>query len=173
MYGHAGRTAVRDDLCRCVHVSLPGNGQNGPYALFESATGWDHSQSQNSQMNLKIHPKRDQGDIGTKHLADLAQSYLRRRGFHIQFNVIDNKTLHKAQEAPENYRDLMVRVAGFTQYWVEIGKPIQDEVITRTEYVRSVGLWKNVSHNDCLNCESVMDDEGTVPPRRTVCPFRW
>ncbi len=45
---------------------------------FESATGWDHSQSQNSQMNLKIHPNAIKGDIGTKHLADLAQSYLRR-----------------------------------------------------------------------------------------------
>ena len=110
--------------------AFPGTDKNGPYALFESATGWDHSQSQNSQMNLKIHPNAIKGDIGTKHLADLAQSYLRRGGFHIQFNVIDNKTLHKAQEAPENYRDLMVRVAGFTQYWVEIGKPIQDEVIT-------------------------------------------
>lgn len=114
--------------------AFPGTDKNGPYALFESATGWDHSQSQNSQMNLKIHPNAIKGDVGTKHLADLAQAYLRRGGFHIQFNVVDNKTLHKAQEAPENYRDLMVRVAGFTQYWVEIGKPIQDEVIARTEY---------------------------------------
>ena len=47
---------------------------------------------------------------------------------------MDSNLLKKAQKNPENYRDLMVRVAGFTQYWVEIGKPIQDEVVARTEY---------------------------------------
>ena len=111
-----------------------GTDKEGPYALFTSATGWDHSQSQNSQMNMKIHPSAIKGETGTKHLAELAKSYLRKGGFHIQFNVIDNDTLKSAQLKPENYRDLMVRVAGFTQYWVEIGKPIQDEVIARTEY---------------------------------------
>ena len=48
--------------------------------------------------------------------------------------MVDSKLLKKAQSNPENYRDLMVRVAGFTQYWVEIGKPIQDELVARTEY---------------------------------------
>ena len=73
--------------------AYPGTDKGGPYALFNSATVWDHSESQNSQMNLKLHPT-----------------------------------------AVKNYRDLMIRVAGFTQYWVEIGKPIQDEVVARTEY---------------------------------------
>ncbi len=59
---------------------------------------------------------------------------MRKGGFHIQFNVVDTKVLKDAQENPQNYRDLMVRVAGFTQYWVEIGKPVQDELIARTEY---------------------------------------
>ena len=59
---------------------------------------------------------------------------MKKGGFHIQFNVVDSKLLKKAQSNPENYRDLMVRVAGFTQYWVEIGKPIQDELVARTEY---------------------------------------
>jgi 4-hydroxyphenylacetate decarboxylase large subunit len=59
---------------------------------------------------------------------------MRRGGFHIQFNVVDSKVLREAQIHPELYRGLMVRVAGFTQYWVELGKPIQDEIIARTEY---------------------------------------
>jgi len=59
---------------------------------------------------------------------------MRKGGFHIQFNIVDSKVLKDAQKHPNNYRDLLVRVAGFTQYWVEIGKPIQDEVVARTEY---------------------------------------
>ena len=59
---------------------------------------------------------------------------MRKGGFHVQFNVVDSKILKDAQQNPQNYRDLMVRVAGFTQYWVEIGKQVQDELIARTEY---------------------------------------
>lgn len=114
--------------------AYPGTDRNGPYALFESATVWDHSMSQNSQMNLKLHPTAVQGRQGCKKLLALTQGYMRKGGFHIQYNVVDSKMLRDAQEHPDNYRDLMVRVAGFTQYWVEIGKPIQDEVIARTEY---------------------------------------
>lgn len=114
--------------------AYPGTDRNGPYALFSSATVWDHSQSQNSQMNLKLHPTSVRGGAGSRKLLDLTRSYLRKGGFHIQYNIVDSSTLRDAQQRPENYRELMVRVAGFTQYWCEIGKPIQDEVIARTEY---------------------------------------
>ncbi len=114
--------------------AYPGTDRNGPYALFNSATCWDHSASQNSQMNLKLHPTAVQGLEGSRKLLALTQAYMRKGGFHVQYNVVDSKVLRDAQKNPENYRDLMVRVAGFTQYWVEIGKPIQDEVIARTEY---------------------------------------
>lgn len=114
--------------------AYPGSDRNGPYALFSSATVWDHSQSQNSQMNLKLHPTSVRGAAGSRKLLDLTRSYLRKGGFHIQYNIVDSRTLRDAQQHPENYRELMVRVAGFTQYWCEIGKPIQDEVIARTEY---------------------------------------
>ncbi len=114
--------------------AYPGTDRNGPYALFESATCWDHARSQNSQMNLKLHPTAVQGREGSRKLLALTQAYMRKGGYHIQYNVVDSKLLRDAQAHPENYRDLMVRVAGFTQYWVEIGKPIQDEVIARTEY---------------------------------------
>ncbi len=114
--------------------AYPGTDRQGPYALFSSATCWDHAQSQNSQLNLKIHPSAIHGRAGTKKLLELTRSYMRKGGFHIQYNVVDSRILKHAQEHPEEYRDLLVRVAGFTQYWVEIGKPIQDEIIARTEY---------------------------------------
>jgi 4-hydroxyphenylacetate decarboxylase large subunit len=114
--------------------AYPGTDQIGPYALFASATCWDHSQSQNSQMNLKIHPTAIRGIEGSRKLLELTRSYMRKGGFHIQYNVVDSRVLREAQRIPDNYRDLVVRVAGFTQYWVEIGKPIQDELIARTEY---------------------------------------
>lgn len=114
--------------------AYPGTDKNGPYALFESATVWDHSQSQNSQMNMKLHPNAIRGLEGSRKLMDMTRAYMRKGGFHIQYNVVDSKVLKEAQQSPETHRDLMVRVAGFTQYWVEIGKPIQDEVIARTEY---------------------------------------
>lgn len=114
--------------------AYPGTDRNGPYALLNSASVWDHSMSQNSQLNVKIHPTAIQGTAGARKLLDLIRAYMRKGGFHVQFNVVDSKVLKDAQQNPGNYRDLMVRVAGFTQYWVEIGKPVQDEIIARTEY---------------------------------------
>ena len=112
----------------------PGTDRNGPYAIFTSAACWDQTKSQNSQLNLKVHPSAIKGLEGSRKLLEMTKAYMRAGGFHIQYNVVDSKVLRNAQEHPENYRDLMVRVAGFTQYWVELGKHIQDEVIARTEY---------------------------------------
>jgi 4-hydroxyphenylacetate decarboxylase large subunit len=114
--------------------AYPGTDKNGLYALFESANIWDHTTSQNSQMNLKIHPVALKGMQGTRKLLDLTRAYMRRGGTHVQYNIIDSKVLKSAQNEPDGYRDLLVRVAGFTQYWCELGKPIQDEVISRTEH---------------------------------------
>ena len=114
--------------------AYPGTDRNGPYALFNSATCWNHSESQNSQLNIKIHPSAIKGREGGWKLLELIRAYMRRGGFHIQFNIVDSRMLRDAQANPDRYRGLMVRVAGFTQYWVELGKPIQDELIARTEY---------------------------------------
>jgi len=112
----------------------PGTDRNGPYAIFKSATIWDQTKSQNSQLNLKVHPTAVKGEEGARKLLELTRGYLRNGGFHIQYNIVDSKVLRDAQKRPDKYRDLLVRVAGFTQYWVELSKPIQDEVIARTEY---------------------------------------
>jgi len=114
--------------------AYPGSDKNGPYALFNSATCYDHSLSQNSQLNMKIHPSVVKGREGSRKFLEMIKAYLRKGAFHAQFNIVDSRMLKDAQKNPDNYRGLMVRVAGFTQYWVELGKQIQDEVIARTEY---------------------------------------
>ncbi len=114
--------------------AYPGTDKNGPYALFNSATCWNHAQSQNSQLNMKIHPSVVNGREGSRKFLELVRAYLRKGGFHVQFNIVDSRMLKQAQAEPDKFRSLLVRVAGFTQYWVELGKQIQDEVISRTEY---------------------------------------
>lgn len=114
--------------------AYPGTDKNGPYALFNSATCYNHALSQNSQLNMKIHPSVVRGREGSRKFLEMIKAYLRKGAFHAQFNVVDSRMLKEAQNDPDSYRGLMVRVAGFTQYWVELGKQIQDEVIARTEY---------------------------------------
>jgi len=114
--------------------AYPGTDRHGPYALFNSATCWNHSKSQNSQLNMKIHPSVVKGREGSRKFLELIRAYLRKGGFHVQFNIVDSRMLKQAQAEPDKFRSLLVRVAGFTQYWVELGKQIQDEVIARTEY---------------------------------------
>ncbi len=118
--------------------AYPGTDRNGPYAVLASASCWDQSKSQNSQINLKFHPNSVRGFDGSKKLLELIRSYMKQGGFHLQFNIVDSKMLKEAQKLPEAHRDLLIRVSGFTQYWVETAKPVQDEVIARTEYVGGV-----------------------------------
>lgn len=112
----------------------PGTDQNGPYAVLSSATVIDHTNFKNTQLNMKLHPASIKGNMGSTKMLDMIRSFMDNGGFHIQFNVVDSRMLKDAQENPNNYRDLLVRVAGFTQYWCEVSKPIQDELIARTEY---------------------------------------
>ncbi|HTX87345.1 MAG TPA: 4-hydroxyphenylacetate decarboxylase large subunit [Bacteroidales bacterium] len=114
--------------------AYPGTDRQGPYALFNSASCWNHALSQNSQLNMKIHPSVVKGREGARKFLELIRAYMRKGGFHVQFNIVDSRMLRQAQQEPEKFRSLLVRVAGFTQYWVELGKQIQDEVIARTEY---------------------------------------
>ena len=74
-----------------------GTDKNGPYALFNSATCWNHSLSQNSQMNLKIHPSAVRGREGGKKFLEMIKAYMRKGGFHVQFNIVDSKMLRDAQ----------------------------------------------------------------------------
>lgn len=114
--------------------ATPGTDVNGPMALLNSGIKLDPIKMRSIQLNMKIHPQAIKGIDGSKKLVDLVRTYFEQGGYHIQFNIVDSKMLCDAQKNPEKYRDLIVRVAGFSAYWVELAKPIQDEIIARTQY---------------------------------------
>jgi formate C-acetyltransferase len=82
---------------------------------------------------MKFNPQVLEGD-GLDRLAELIRSYFSLDGHHMQFNVIDAETLRRAQQNPEHYRDLIVRVAGYSDYFVDVGTALQNEIISRTEH---------------------------------------
>ncbi len=110
-----------------------GADRNGPTAVIKSVSKIDHARTGGTLLNQKFLPSVLEGDGLTK-LAHLVRTYFRLGGHHIQFNVIDAETLKKAQKTPEKYKDLIVRVAGYSDYFVDIGKELQDEIIKRTEH---------------------------------------
>lgn len=110
-----------------------GADRNGPTAVIKSVAKIDHAKTGGTLLNQKFMPSVLEGDGLTK-LAHLVRTYFRLGGHHIQFNVIDAETLKKAQKTPEKYKDLIVRVAGYSDYFVDVGKELQDEIIKRTEH---------------------------------------
>ena len=84
-------------------------------------------------LNQKFTPKILEDESGREKVLHLIRSYFKMDGHHIQFNVVDVETLKKAQKEPENYRDLIVRVAGYSDYFVNLGEDLQNEIIFRTE----------------------------------------
>jgi len=106
---------------------------NGPTAVMKSAARIDHSRTGGTLLNLKFTPQVFAGD-GYLHLGHLARAYFNLDGHHVQFNVVDAETLRKAQANPREYKDLIVRVAGYSDYFVDVGKELQDEIISRTEH---------------------------------------
>jgi formate C-acetyltransferase len=105
----------------------------GPTAVIKSAARIDHARTGGTLLNMKFNPQVLAGDDGIEKLAHLIRSYFKLDGHHIQFNVIDAKTLREAQQQPQQYRDLIVRVAGYSDYFVDVGRDLQNEIIARTE----------------------------------------
>lgn len=105
---------------------------NGPTAVLKSAARIDHARTGGTLLNMKFTPNMLQGE-GLGRLVKLVRSYFRMDGHHIQFNVVDAATLRKAQERPEEYRNLIVRVAGYSDYFNDVGPELQEEIIARTE----------------------------------------
>ena len=106
----------------------------GPTAAANSVSKLDHfSAPSGTLFNQKFNPRSLEGDNGLKNLAALIRSYFDKKGMHVQFNVIDKETLIDAQNHPENYRDLIVRVAGYSAQFICLDKGIQDDIIKRTE----------------------------------------
>jgi formate C-acetyltransferase len=111
---------------------VQGADRNGPTAVIKSAAKMDHLKTGGTLLNMKFLPKVLAGEDGIEKLARLIRTYFRYDAHHIQFNVVDAATLRDAQKHPEQYRDLIVRVAGYSDYFVDIGKDLQEEIISRT-----------------------------------------
>ena len=110
--------------------------KNGPTAYLTSAAKLPHYKLGNGdQLNIRFSPATVYGEEGTKKLSYLIGSYFDQGGMQVQFNVVSTKTLYEAQEKPDKFEDLIVRIAGFSVYFVEMAKPLQDDFITRTEHM--------------------------------------
>ena len=107
---------------------------NGPTAALKSAAKMDHLITGGTLLNQKFTPGLIAGEQGLEVMASIVTSYFNMDGHHIQFNVIERDTLIKAQENPDEYRDLIVRVAGYSDYFGNLSKALQDEIIGRTEH---------------------------------------
>lgn len=113
---------------------VQGADRRGPTAVLKSAAKMDHARTGGTLLNQKFTPRLLQDDEGLSKFIQLIRTYFKMDGHHIQFNVVDGKTLRAAQEHPDQYRDLIVRVAGYSDYFCDLGKALQDEIIARTEH---------------------------------------
>jgi formate C-acetyltransferase len=92
----------------------------------------DQIKSGGTLLNQRFLPDVVAGDEGIEKLLHLIRSYFKLNGHHIQFNIVDSQTLREAQTAPDDYRDLLVRVAGYSDYFIDLDKHHQEEIIART-----------------------------------------
>jgi formate C-acetyltransferase len=108
---------------------------NGPTSVLKSAAKIDHLRTGGTLLNQKFTPQIFDDEDSIDKIVSLIRSYFKMDGHHIQFNVIDADTLREAQEHPENYKDLIVRVAGYSDYFVDLTPELQEEIIKRTEHI--------------------------------------
>lgn len=113
---------------------VQGADRRGPTAAVKSAAKMDHVRTGGTLLNQKFTPGILADRTGVEKLAHLIRSYFKMDGHHIQFNVVSAGALREAQKHPEKYRDLIVRVAGYSDYFVDLGRDLQDEIIRRTEH---------------------------------------
>ena len=106
---------------------------NGPTAVLRSCAKMDHLSTGGTLLNQKFTPSVVAGETGLRQMANLIRAYFNMDGHHIQFNVIDRQTLLDAQAHPEEYKDLIVRVAGYSDHFRNLSRALQDEIIARTE----------------------------------------
>jgi formate C-acetyltransferase len=109
-----------------------GADRNGPTAVIHSLAKMDQVKSGGTLLNMRFLPSVLQSESDLDKLVQLIRTYFRMNGHHIQFNVVDTETLRRAQAAPDDYRDLLVRVAGYSDYFVDLDRYHQEEIISRT-----------------------------------------
>jgi len=106
----------------------------GPTAVLRSVAKMDQVRTGGTLLNQKFTPALLADETGRRGLAALIRTYFRLGGHHVQFNVVDADTLRAAQAHPDEHRDLIVRVAGYSDYFCDLGRALQDEIIARTEH---------------------------------------
>jgi trans-4-hydroxy-L-proline dehydratase len=113
---------------------VQGTDIHGPTSVIKSASKIDHLRTGGTLLNQKFTPNFLETDEGIEKVLQLIRTYFKLDGHHIQFNVVNADTLREAQKHPEKYRDLIVRVAGYSDYFVDLGEDLQNEIIKRTEH---------------------------------------
>ncbi len=113
---------------------VQGADRHGPTFVLKSAAKIDHVRTGGTLLNQKFAPHLLDGEDGVHKLGHLVRSYFKLDGHHIQFNVVTAETLRAAQANPEKYRDLIVRVAGYSDYFCDLTEALQNEIIARTEH---------------------------------------
>ena len=112
-----------------------GRDRNGPTAVLTSATKYEQGRLMDGMaLNLKIHPTSLRGDDGVTKLENLTKAYFANGGMEVQYNVVDAETLRRAQAHPEEYHNLVVRIAGFSAYFVDMTLEMQNDIIARAEH---------------------------------------
>jgi len=112
-----------------------GADRNGPTAVIKSLSKMDQIKSGGTLLNQRFLPGVLKDEDGIEKLCHLIRTYFNLNGHHIQFNIVDSETLRQAQQTPDEYRDLLVRVAGYSDYFVDLDAQHQEEIIARTEHV--------------------------------------
>ena len=113
---------------------VQGRDQYGPTAVIKSASKMDHIKTGGTLLNQKFTPRLLQDEQGIDNLLHLVRAYFKMGGHHIQFNVVNAETLKEAQKYPEKHKDLIVRVAGYSDYFCDLNTELQNEIINRTEH---------------------------------------
>jgi len=113
---------------------VQGADRNGPTAVVKSAAKIDQIRTGGTLLNQKFLPQVLDGEDGLQKLTHLIRAYFKMDGHHIQFNVVDSDLLRQAQRYPDDYRDLIVRVAGYSDYFVDLTTELQEEIIARTAH---------------------------------------
>jgi formate C-acetyltransferase len=119
--------------------AMPGTDVEGVTALLKSAAqAIDTTRNNCNHLNVKFLPSALEGPAGARNLLTLVKTYFDLGGSHVQFNCVSSDTLREAQAHPENYKDLVVRVAGFSAYFTRLDKGVQNEIIKRTQYAATM-----------------------------------
>ncbi|MHB1037826.1 MAG: trans-4-hydroxy-L-proline dehydratase [Pirellulales bacterium] len=113
---------------------VQGADRRGPTAVIKSAAKMDHIKTGGTLLNMKFTPALVADDNGLDKFSHLVRGYFKMDGHHVQFNVVRAETLRQAQADPEHHRDLIVRVAGYSDYFCDLSRELQEEIITRTEH---------------------------------------